>query len=270
MQGASDIHYEPFDSLYVIRFRIHGVLSDWKTLGRSHAEAITAKLKSILNMDLSIVGRPQDSRASFSKRKLDIRASSFPVLGNTEKIVLRLQRQDEILSLEELELNPKAYQTLLYAIQKKEGLILISGPTGSGKTTTLYSLLHKMDQYGKNISTLEDPVEKKLLRINQANMRGHKNFGYFERALMRQDPDIVLVGEVRDPESAKLCMRLSATGHLVLSTIHANGALEVVERLKNLGIDNFSIKSNLRLSVAQRLVQKDLSHFVPKKQIKNL
>ena len=268
-QGVSDIHYEPFDSFYVIRFRIHGVLSDWKILERVHAEALTAKLKSILNMDLSIVGRPQDSRASFPERKLDIRASSFPVLGSGEKIVLRLQRQDEIFSLEKLGLSPKSYHTLLDAIQKREGLILVSGPTGSGKTTTLYSLLHKMDQYGKNISTLEDPVEKKLPRINQASMGGHKSFGHFERALMRQDPDIILVGEVRDQKSADLCMRLSATGHLVLSTIHANGAVEVIERLKNLGIDNFSIKSNLHLSVAQRLVPK-VCPFCSKKADKKL
>ena len=254
--GASDIHYEPFDATYVIRFRIHGVLSDWKVLPGSHAKATTAKLKSILNMDLAIIGRPQDSRASFKKRQLDVRASSFPVLGNREKIVLRLQRQDEIFALEKLGLPPKPYHALLNAIQKRDGLILISGPTGSGKTTTLYSLLRKMDERSKNISTLENPVEKKLDRINQANISDYKIFSNFERALMRQDPDIILVGEIRDQKNAQLCMRLAATGHLVLSTIHASGAARVIERLKNLGIDDFSIKSNLRLSVAQRLTKK--------------
>ena len=158
--------------------------------------------------------------------------------------------------MEELGLSEDSYSKILDTAYKRDGLILISGPTGSGKTTTLYSLLCKMDKYGKNISTLENPVEKKLDRINQANITDYNSFSDFQRALMRQDPDIILVGEVRDKESAELCLKLSATGHLVLSTIHANGAVEVVERLKNLGIDEFSIKSNLRLSIAQRLLRK--------------
>ena len=254
--GASDVHYEPFDSGYIIRFRIHGILSDWKALESKYTEPITAKLKSIVNMDMAVIGRPQDSRAFFPKRSLDIRANSFPVVGSSEKIVLRFQRQKESFSLEKLGLQERPYNALLRGIQKQDGLILISGPTGSGKTTTLYSLLCKMDKYGKNISTLEDPVEKKLDRISQAQVGDYKDFSDFERALLRQDPDIILLGEIRDKKSAELCMRLAATGHLVLSTIHANGAYEVIERLKNLGIDDFSIKSHLRLSVAQRLVKK--------------
>jgi type II secretory ATPase GspE/PulE/Tfp pilus assembly ATPase PilB-like protein len=254
--GASDIHYESFENGYVVRFRCNGVLNDWKTIDKKHSDAITTKLKSIINMDLAVVGRPQDSRASFKKRKIDIRASSFPVVGGGEKIVLRLQKQDQQFVLEELGLSEDSYSKILDAAYKRDGLILISGPTGSGKTTTLYSLLCKMDKYGKNISTLENPVEKKLDRINQANITDYNSFSDFQRALMRQDPDIILVGEVRDKESAELCLKLSATGHLVLSTIHANGAVEVVERLRNLGIDEFSIKSNLRLSIAQRLLRK--------------
>ncbi|MBT4761929.1 MAG: Flp pilus assembly complex ATPase component TadA [Bdellovibrionaceae bacterium] len=254
--GASDIHYEPFDTGYIIRFRVHGILREWKVLEKNHIDAITAKLKSIINMDLATIGKPQDSRATFKNRLLDIRASSFPVVGSSEKIVLRLQRQDQKFVLEELGLSESSYQLVMDAIQKQDGLILISGPTGSGKTTTLYSLLSKMDKVGKNISTLENPVEMKLDRINQANVGDYNSFADFQRALMRQDPDIILVGEVRDKESAELCMKLSATGHLVLSTIHANGAIEVVERLKNLGVDEYSIRSNLRLSVAQRLAKK--------------
>ena len=254
--NASDIHYESFEDEYIIRFRHHGLLKEWKALKKSHSEALTTKIKSIVNMDLALVGRPQDSRASFKNRKLDIRASSFPVVGGGEKIVLRLQRQDQEFILEELGLPDDSYEKVLNAAQKRDGLILISGPTGSGKTTTLYSLLCKIDKFGKNISTLENPVEKKLDRINQANISDYSSFADFQRALMRQDPDIILVGEVRDQESAELCMKLAATGHLVLSTIHANGAVEVVERLKNLGVDEFSIKSNLRLSIAQRLLRK--------------
>ena len=255
-RGASDIHYEPFDLAYIIRFRIHGTLLDWKTFNKTHAKTITDKLKLIINMDPAIVGQPQDSRASFSKRKVDIRASSFPVISGGEKIVLRLQRQNETLLLEELGLSPEVHQTLVRSIEKSDGLILISGPTGSGKTTTLYALLEKMDKRGKNISTIENPVEKSLERINQGNIVNFSDFENFERALMRQDPDIILIGEVRDRKTAELCMRLASTGHLVLSTIHANGSVEVVERLKDLGINSFSIRSSLYLSIAQRLAKK--------------
>lgn len=253
--GSSDIHFEPFDEHYLIRFRIHGKLGDWRTLESKYAGPMTSKLKTILNMDLAIVGRPQDSRATFSSLKLDIRASSMPVLGAKEKIVLRLQNQDQTFDLEKLGLDNDVKEALINAIYKKDGLILISGPTGSGKTTTLYSLLNLMDRHGKNISTLENPVEKRLGRINQANISDYGSFADFQRALMRQDPDVILIGEVRDEETAKLCMKMAATGHLVLSTIHANGAIEVIERLRNLGIDDLSIKSNLRLSAAQQLVQ---------------
>lgn len=255
-KGASDIHYEPFSENYIIRLRVHGELSDWKILEAKHSEAITNKLKSIINMDLATIGRPQDSPALFEKRKVAIRANSFPVVSGGEKIVLRLQKQDQEFILKELGLSETSYDVITRAITKRDGLILISGPTGSGKTTTLYSLLCKMDKFGKNISTLENPVEKRLPRINQGNFSDYGSFTEFQRALMRQDPDIILVGEVRDKESAELCMKLSATGHLVLSTIHANGAKEVVERLKTLGVDEFLIKSNLRLSVAQRLLKK--------------
>jgi type IV pilus assembly protein PilB len=256
VKGASDIHYEPFNENYIIRLRIHGGLSDWKIIEAKHSEAITNKLKSIINMDLATIGRPQDSPALFAKRKIAIRANSFPVVSGGEKIVLRLQKQDQEFILEDLGLSETSYDVITRAITKRDGLILISGPTGSGKTTTLYSLLCKMDKFGKNISTLENPVEKRLPRINQGNLSDYGSFTEFQRALMRQDPDIILVGEVRDKESAELCMKLSATGHLVLSTIHANGAKEVVERLRTLGVDDFLIKSNLRLSVAQRLLKK--------------
>ena len=253
---ASDIHFEPFSDKFLIRHRVFGSLKEFKILESHHKEPLLSKLKTILNMDLSIVGKPQDQRASFESRKLDVRASSIPIVGMGEKIVLRLQKQDQEFELDSLGLSKKSHEVLLSNIKKKEGLILISGPTGSGKTTTLYSLLCKMDKFKKNISTIENPVEKKLDRINQVHLEDYKSFSDFERALMRQDPDIILVGEVRDSESASLCMKLSSTGHLVLSTIHANGATEVIERLKNLGVDNYALKSNLRLSVAQRLLPK--------------
>ncbi|MBI2603777.1 MAG: Flp pilus assembly complex ATPase component TadA [Deltaproteobacteria bacterium] len=258
--GASDIHFEPFDLEYFIRFRTHGQLNDWKRLTIDHVQPLTARLKHLVNMDLAVVGMPQDSRAGFHTLGIDVRASSMPVSSGGEKIVLRLQYRDKKLDIRDLGLSDAKLQVLLDSIGKSDGLILISGPTGSGKTTTLYALLEEMDRLGKNISTLENPVEKQLPRINQADISDHRDFASFQRALMRQDPDVILLGEIRDAQTADLSMKLSSTGHLVLSTIHANGAVEVVDRLASLGVDSFSVRSNLRLSVAQRLLRTICPH----------
>lgn len=255
-EKASDVHFEPFANAYLIRFRVHGVLRDWKTVAADHTEALTNKLKWILNLDLAIVAKPQDSRASFESFAVDMRVNSMPTACSAEKIVLRIQYQEEKLSLTDIGLSDEKIAVLRRNIGKREGLIIISGPTGSGKTTTLYALLEEMDRLGKNISTLENPVEKSLERINQSNVTSKEDFYEFQRALMRQDPDVILLGEIRDPETADLSMKLASTGHLVLSTVHANGAREVVDRLLNLGVDEFIIHNNLRLSVAQRLVRK--------------
>lgn len=252
---ASDVHFEPFGPQYLIRFRVHGVLQDWKILQSEHTEPITNKLKWLLNLDLAVVSKPQDSRATFTRLGFDGRVNSMPVAGEREKIVIRLQFQEQKLSLTDIGLGKDKIEVLLRNIRRKEGLIVISGPTGSGKTTTLYALLEEMDRLGKNISTLENPVEKSLERINQSNVEGKEDFYEFQRALMRQDPDVILLGEIRDPETADLSMKLSSTGHLVLSTVHANGAKEVLDRLVNLGVDSYTIKNNLILSVAQRLVR---------------
>ena len=257
---ASDIHCEPFADEMVIRFRVHGLLADWKKLGPRHIEPLTSKLKWVFNMDLATVGQPQDSRATFGGLGMDVRASSMPVTSGGEKLVMRLIYHDQKFSLKDLSLDEDKLQILLSAIEKKDGLILISGPTGSGKTTTLYALLEEMDRRGKNISTLENPVEKRLPRVNQAHIHDHQDFHLFQRALMRQDPDVILLGEIRDIETADLGMKLASTGHLVLSTVHANGAKEVIDRLLNLGVDRYSLATNLRLSIAQRLVRKICEH----------
>lgn len=253
---ASDIHFEPYDTEYLIRFRVHGHLNDWKRFSVTHTLPLTSKLKWIINMDLGLIGQPQDSRATFHSLGIDIRGSSMPVTSGGEKIVLRLQYQEKSFNIRQLGIREQKLNTLLDSISKSDGLILISGPTGSGKTTTLYALLEEMDRLGKNISTLENPVEKQLARVNQANIKDYKDFVSFQRALMRQDPDVILLGEIRDTETAELALKLASTGHLVLSTIHANGAVQVIDRLTNLGADSFSIKTNLRLSVAQRLLRK--------------
>ncbi|MFK7824827.1 MAG: GspE/PulE family protein [Oligoflexales bacterium] len=255
---ASDVHFEPFEDRFLIRFRIHGVLQDWKSFFPEHIEPITNKLKWILNLDLAVASKPQDSRASFKSFGIDVRVNSIPTSNGGGKIVLRIQyqNQNQKLSLSDIGLSKANIQVLRHNIEKKDGLIVISGPTGSGKTTTLYALLEEMDRQGKNISTLENPVEKKLERITQSNISTDKDFHDFQKALMRQDPDVILLGEIRDPQTADLSMKLASTGHLVLSTVHANGAREVVDRLLNLGLDEFTVKNNLRLSVAQRLVKR--------------
>lgn len=254
-RSVSDIHIEPTSNGVTIRFRLFGALSAFKTLGPDHREGFITTVKSIVNMDLAIIGRPQDSRASFKAFKVDIRANSLPDLYG-EKLVLRLLDQERSFKLESSGLDSESLHALRSAARKKDGLVLISGPTGSGKTTTLYSLLSELPRDRLNISTLENPVEYELSGINQVNIseNGILTFESSLRALMRQDPDVILVGEIRDHETASLAFKAASTGHLVLSTVHANGAKEVVERLLNLGIDAFTIKSNLRLSSAQRLI----------------
>lgn len=253
-RSVSDIHIEPLEEGIIIRFRLYGSLQEYKTLSKDHREGLISTIKRLVNMDLAIVGRPQDSRASFKALKLDLRANSLPKIHG-EKIVLRLLNQDSDFDLEKSGLSKDSLRVLRGVSKRKDGLILISGPTGSGKTTTLYSLLHELPRDKLNVSTLENPVEYALSGINQINIKegGPLTFESSLRALMRQDPDVILVGEIRDKQTADLAFKAASTGHLVLSTVHANGAKEVVERLLNLGVDAFTIKSNLRLSAAQRL-----------------
>ncbi|MGE0172450.1 MAG: GspE/PulE family protein [Oligoflexales bacterium] len=257
---ASDIHFEPEEKRFTIRLRVHGDLHEWKSLPIQHKEAFTAKSKSLLNLDLAISGMPQDSRAVFNDFGIDLRVNSIPTIYG-EKIVARILEQNRSFDIGQCGLSPSATAALIAASKKREGLILISGPTGSGKTTTLYSLINSLDRKRKNICTLENPVEYRLSGINQVDVGTRSlSFSSALRALMRQDPDIILVGEIRDQETAELCFKAASTGHLVLSTVHANGAIEVTERLVSLGIDRLSIKSNLRLSAAQRLVRKLCPH----------
>ena len=260
-QLISDIHIEPIKSGVNIRFRQHGILSIHKVLEKEYSEGIISTIKNIVNMDLAIVGSPQDSRASFKTLKLNLRANSLPSLYG-EKIALRLLYHGRKFNLNEAGLSPDVKKILRESIKKRDGIILISGPTGSGKTTTLYSLLGELPRKQLNILTLENPVEYELAGINQVNIRekGALTFNSALRALLRQDPDVIFIGEIRDQETADLAFRAASTGHLVLSTIHANGAKEVIERLTSLGVNDFSIKNNLRLSAAQRLLPKLCPH----------
>lgn len=256
---ASDIHIEPKESSVAIRFRIHGDLHEWKTVASEHREQLTNVIKRVSSLDIAITDRPQDGRAAFSSLRLDVRVNSLPTIYG-EKVVMRLLEQDRDFDLRKLGIEEETLGSLSQSVREKNGLVIISGPTGSGKTTTLYSLLASLDHQKLNITTLEDPVEYRLPGINQVQVNGRLDFNLALRALMRQDPDVILVGEIRDRETAELCFKAAATGHLVISTLHANGAREVIERLETIGIDRYSIASNLRFSGAQRLVKKICPH----------
>lgn len=253
--GASDIHFEPDLSGINIRMRIYGVLKKWKKLGPQHSEPVIQRIKTICELDLSIIRNPQDGRISLPTLNFDARVNTLPTIYG-EKIVFRLLSYEQKFNLDMSGIKSNCLKLLKEALNSQNGLIILSGPTGSGKTTTLYSLLHALDFDQLNVTTIENPVEYRIPGITQVDVR-EKNLSFSDalRALMRQDPDVILVGEIRDEETAKLCINAASTGHFVFSTVHANGALEVVDRLKSLGVDPFLIKKNIRLSAAQRLVK---------------
>ncbi len=258
-RSISDIHIEPKAESLEIRFRIHGDLVTWKALEKEHRDAFITKVKWLTNLDLSVSGKPQDARATYYDLKLNLRVNALPS-RHGDKIVLRLLDQERQFHIEESGLQAKSLVDLKNAAELKNGLIIISGPTGSGKTTTLYGLINSLDHKTKNITTLEDPSEYELFGVTQTEISRHLSFAAALRALMRQDPDVILLGEIRDEETAKLSFKIANTGHLVISTLHANGAVESIERLKALGVDDFSISSSLRFIGAQRLVKKLCEH----------
>ncbi len=253
--GASDIHFEPTRDGVAIRFRIIGDMDlPWKVLGLDHRQGFFNEIKRLSGLIIAVSGRPQDGRVSFPNLKLDARVNLLPTLHG-EKIVLRLLDLQRDFKIDALGIHMSTLEILKDIPRLKNGVVLISGPTGSGKTTTLYSLLCSIDRTAKNIITLEDPVEYGLSGLNQVPIDKKVSFGTALRSVLRQDPDVILVGEIRDEETASLCFKAAQTGHLVLSTIHANSAAGVIDRLVNLGVEKFTIAENLRLSVAQRLVK---------------
>jgi type II secretory ATPase GspE/PulE/Tfp pilus assembly ATPase PilB-like protein len=254
-QSASDIHIQPTRSGVDIRFRINGDLILWKALDLDHRQSFINEVKRLTNLSIAMSGRAQDGRVSFKNWKLDIRTSLLPSQYG-EKIVLRLLDLTRSFDLDAIGFDDTTLADLKSALRNKNGVMIISGPTGSGKTSTLYTLLSHLDRNSKNILTLEDPIEYGIDGITQVQASPKLSFSDALRAVLRQDPDVILVGEVRDSETADLCVKAAMTGHLVLSTLHANGAAEVVSRLLNLGVDSFSLRSCLRFSAAQRLLKR--------------
>ena len=261
---ASDIHIEPDEEVLRIRQRIDGVLHEQIMNERRIAPALVQRLKLLASLDISEKRLPQDGRFQISVKNhsIDVRLSTMPV-QNGEAVVMRLLDQSSgILSLDDLGLEPEMLQRLRLLIQKPHGMVLVTGPTGSGKTTTLYSALSELNTPEKKIITVEDPVEYRLPRINQVQVHDQigLSFARVLRTAMRQDPDILLVGEMRDLETAQIGLRAAITGHFVLSTVHTNSAIGTVSRLLDMGTPGYLLASSLLAIVAQRLVRRVCSH----------
>lgn len=257
---ASDIHIEPREDDIRVRFRIDGRLQDFQSLPLSIANALISRLKIMASMDIAEARRPQDGRILFLTKnsRLDLRISTYPTLYGEKSVLRLLNISEAIHSLSDLGFEPKPLELYHDMQVGGEGIILVSGPTGSGKTTTLYSTLNKLETPDVNIVTIEDPVEYDLENINQAqvNSKSGVTFASALRAILRQDPDIIMVGEVRDEETVELAIRAALTGHLVFSTIHTNDAASGFTRLLNWGIEPFLITSTVKGILAQRLVRR--------------
>ena len=258
--NASDIHIEPTAENLKVRFRVDGAMATNLLLPMKVHQAIVARIKILCNMKLDEKRKPQDNRfsAHISGRKIDFRVSTFPAYYG-EKIVLRILDQEKgVLPLDQIGFSERNLKAVRDAIKRPYGMILISGPTGSGKTTTLYSMLQEVDREGQNVLSLEDPVEYNISGMNQSQVRPEIGYTFASglRTTLRQDPDIIMVGEIRDKETAQLAIQAALTGHLVFSTIHTNNAIGVIPRLIDMGVDPFLIAPTLILTMAQRLVRK--------------
>jgi len=257
--NASDIHIEPMGLKVRVRYRVDGTLYTSIVLPAKVHNAVVARIKVLANLKLDEKRKPQDGRFSTSieGRKVDFRVSTFPTYYG-EKVVMRiLDTSQKVMDLESLGLAPEGARLLRDAIQRPYGLILLTGPTGSGKTTTLYSMLSEIDRDTRNVISLEDPVEYNIPGISQSQVRPEIDYTFANglRSILRQDPDIIMVGEIRDKETAQLAIQAALTGHLVLSTLHTNNAAGVIPRLLDMGVDPFLIAPTLILAIAQRLVK---------------
>jgi type IV pilus assembly protein PilB len=259
-KGASDIHAEPYEKVFRVRFRIDGVLYEVMTPPMSLKNAIISRLKIMASLDISERRLPQDGRmkVKYKGREVDFRVSTLPTLFG-EKVVMRLLDKSNLkLDLSKLGFGPKALADFEAAIRAPYGMLLVTGPTGSGKTTTLYSALDRLNQPETNIMTAEDPVEFNLRGINQVQIREGigLTFAAALRSFLRQDPDVIMVGEIRDAETAEIAVKAALTGHLVLSTLHTNDAPSAVTRLLNMGIEPFLVASSVLAILAQRLLRR--------------
>lgn len=278
-EGASDIHIEPIEMGMVVRYRVDGILRDVMSLPRNSQSGVVARIKILAKLKIDEHRLPQDGRFKIvaGEQKVSFRVSILPVYDG-EKVVLRLLRESaQVLTLEQLGMQPGPLEILKRNIKKPHGMILVTGPTGSGKTTTLYSVLSVLNRPEVNISTVEDPIEYRMPRINQSQVNPRIGFSFAAglRALLRQDPNIIMVGEIRDKETAEIATHAAMTGHLVLSTLHTNDAVTTLPRLEEMGVPSFLIASTTNIVMAQRLVRKIcpdciMSYTLTKKNISEL
>jgi general secretion pathway protein E len=264
-ENASDIHIETFESRVTVRFRVDGVLREVLSPPRSLAPKIVSRVKIMAKLDIAEKRLPQDGRISraFGGRKVDVRVSTIPTGTNSERVVMRiLDKQAERLDLEHLGIDGGQIAVLRRIIHRPYGIMLVTGPTGSGKTTTLYSALSVLNDRSRNIMTVEDPIEYYIDGVGQTqtNARVEMTFARGLRAILRQDPDVVMVGEIRDLETAEIAVQASQTGHLVLSTLHTNTAVGAVTRLRDMGVEPYQLSSSLVGLMAQRLVRTLCKH----------
>lgn len=258
--GASDIHVEPFDQYTKIRIRVDGQIVNYLNLSQSLHASITARIKILAGMDIAEKRQPQDGhfRAKLEDIEINVRVSTLPTVFG-EKIVMRFMSQNTALDHEDnFGMEPDDYEKMINMLQMPHGLIYITGPTGSGKTTTLYMIMERLAKRYVNIATIEDPVERNLADINQTqiNPLAGLTFESGLRAILRQDPDIVMIGETRDNETATISVRAALTGHLVFSTLHTNDSVATISRLLDMGVEDYLLANSLVGVVAQRLVKK--------------
>lgn len=278
LQRTSDIHIEPTDKEVLVRYRIDGILRDAMVLPKIAAQGIVARIKVLSNLKLDEHRLPQDGRFKIESEdyKYSVRVSILPVFDG-EKIVMRmLSETSKALSLEQLGLRSKQLEDIQDAIKKPVGILLVTGPTGSGKTTSLYSMMDILNDPAVNISTIEDPIEYRMPRVNQTqvNSKIGMTFASGLRALLRQDPNVIMVGEIRDNETASLAINASLTGHFVLSTLHTNSAAGAIPRLIDMKVEPFLIASTLNCVLAQRLIRKlceeKEKYFLTPSEVKDL
>lgn len=260
-KGASDLHFEPYEHKYRIRFRIDGILHEVASPPNTLATKLSARIKVMSRLDIAEKRKPQDGRIKLKvteRKSIDFRVSTMPTLWG-EKIVMRiLDSSSAMLGIDVLGYEPEQKKLYLDALAQPQGMILVTGPTGSGKTVSLYTGLNILNQPERNISTAEDPVEINLEGINQVqiNIKAEMTFANALRAFLRQDPDVVMVGEIRDLETAEISIKAAQTGHLVLSTLHTNSAPETITRLLNMGVPAYNVASSISLIIAQRLARR--------------
>ncbi len=259
-QGASDIHFEPFEDRLRVRYRIDGVLQNRHAPAQEYQAQLLTRIKVISKLDIAEHRLPQDGRIKLKmgRKEIDFRVSTVPVAGG-ERIVLRiLDKGNVVLGLDRMGMIPAVYDEFRRLIAMPEGIVLVTGPTGSGKTTTLYSAIHDLHDDETNIMTIEDPVEYNLKGIAQISVNPKINLSFATglRHILRQDPDIIMIGEIRDTETAEIAIQSSLTGHLVLSTLHTNDAPSAITRLVDMGIEPYLLSSTIIGILAQRLVRK--------------